>query len=112
MIMQPVEYALRIQLSVIWIADMKNVFPGDEDVIEHRQIVEFVTGRRQRMLDAILVHRAFTADDGDALGIDRRHGIDDLLCGYPGTEKHTDVDPVGKSGAGPDRLDAIDHDAL
>src|SRR5260370_25404572 len=61
MIMQPVEYALRIQLSVIWIADMKDVFPWDEDVIEHRQIIELITRRRQRMLNGIVLHSAFTS---------------------------------------------------
>jgi len=46
---------------------MKDVFPRDEDVIEDRQIIEFITRRRQRMLNGIVLNCAFAADDGDAL---------------------------------------------
>ena len=111
-IVQPVEHALRIKLGVIGITDMEHVFPGNEDVVEHGKIIELVAGRCHRMLDRIVLHRAFPAYHRDAFGVDWGHGEDDLFGRDARPEENTDMDPVAEGDAGTDRLDAVDHDAL
>ena len=66
-IMAPVEHALRIELGVVGVADVEDVFPRDQHIVEHHGGVELVALRRERMLDRIGLDQAFAADDGDAL---------------------------------------------
>ena len=53
MIVHPVEHALRIELGVIRIADVEDVFPRDQHVVEQHGRVEFVALGGERMLDRI-----------------------------------------------------------
>ena len=66
-IMSPVEHALRIELGVIRVADVEDVFPRDQHVVEYHGGVELVALRRERMLDRVGLDQALAADDGDAL---------------------------------------------
>src|ERR1700749_3843164 len=102
--MQPVKYSLWVKFSVIRIADVEDIFPRDQNILEDSQVVQFIAERRQRMLDTCLIafDGAPTTNDGHAFGIYRHRGEDDLICRNARPEKHADMDPVAEGGTSTD----------
>src|SRR5581483_898290 len=64
------------------------------------------------MLDGILCHYAFAADDGDALGVGRTNAVDDLVAFGAWPEEHAEMQVIAESGGSADCLDAVDDDAV
>ena len=111
-VMAPVEHALRIELGVVGVADVEDVFPRDQHVVEHHGGVELVALRRQRMLDRIGLDQAFAADDGDAFQVRRADAVDDLVALGAGAEEHAEMQEIAERGSRADRLHAVDEDAF
>ena len=111
-VVPPVEHALRVQLGVIGIADVEDVFPRDQHVVENHGRVEFIALRSERMLDRVGRDKALAAHDGDAFEVRRADAIDNLVALGAGTEKYAEMQEVAERRGSADRLDAVDQDAF
>src|ERR1700704_2101933 len=104
MVMQPVEHTLRVELGMFRIANMEDMRPRNEDILEKSHTVEFIALGGQRVFDWIMLHHALTTNDRHPFGIDRSCRENNLLAGNAGPEKYADMDPVGKRDASADRF--------
>ena len=110
----PVELALRVPLRVVGVADVLDLVPGDEDVVEVDHPVELVADRRQRAVVRVGVGLGarLASDDRDARRVDRDEGVDRLLRRLAGAPQVADEQLVDERDRRADRLPAPDDDAL
>src|SRR3546814_838512 len=79
--MHPVELALRIPFCMIGIADMLDLAPGNEHIVEIGHRIEFVADRGERPVIRIGVGLSIglARDDGHAGSGDRNERVDRLI---------------------------------
>src|SRR5882724_3327184 len=109
-VVHPVKDPLRVELRVLGIADMEDLFPGNEYIVEDGRRFEFVALRCQRMFRGIAFYRAFTAKYGYTGCVVGNRGEDDLLARDAGPKQTTDMHIIAERDTRSDRLDAVDDD--
>ena len=110
----PVELALRVPLRVVGVADVLDLVPGDEDVVEVDHPVELVADRRERAVVRVGVGLGarLAGDDRDARRVDRHERVDRLLRRLARAPQVADQQLVDERDRRADRLPAPDDDAL
>ena len=110
----PVELALRVPLRVVGVADVLDLVPRDEDVVEVDHPVELVADRGQRAVVRVGVGLGarLARHDRDARRVDRDERVDRLLRRLARAPQVADEQLVDERDRRADRLPAPDDDAL